>query len=166
VGGGNTVNLLAVWRAQGIDAILRETWRAGVVPARLCAGSMCWFEGGVTASFGRRLAPLDDGLGFLPGSNCPHYRHRREAHADAVRGGLPSGLAADDGVALHLAPGAARLPGRRRGGAPRRGAPPADRHRRRRAAATGRGETAGRRGRSGGPGSGPLAGAAATSGGT
>jgi peptidase E len=72
VGGGNTVNLLAVWRAQGIDAILREAWQAGVVLAGLCAGSMCWFEGGVTASFGRRLVPLDDGLGFLPGSNCPH----------------------------------------------------------------------------------------------
>jgi peptidase E len=102
VGGGNTVNLLAVWRAQGVDAILREAWHAGVVLAGLCAGSMCWFEGGVTASFGRRLAPLGDGLGFLPGSNCPHYRHRREAYADAVRGGLPPGLAADDGVALHF----------------------------------------------------------------
>jgi dipeptidase E len=65
VGGGNTVNLLAVWRAQGIDAILREAWERGVVLAGLCAGSMCWFEAGVTASFGRRLTALDDGLGFL-----------------------------------------------------------------------------------------------------
>ena len=102
VGGGNTVNLLAVWRAQGIDAILREAWERGIVLAGLCAGSMCWFEGGVTASFGRRLTSLHDGLGFLPGSNCPHYRHRRDAYAAAVRGGLPSGLAADDGVALHF----------------------------------------------------------------
>ena len=102
VGGGNTVNLLAVWRAQGIDAILREAWERGIVLAGLCAGSMCWFEGGVTASFGRRLTSLHDGLGLLPGSNCPHYRHRRDAYAAAVRGGLAPGLAADDGVALHF----------------------------------------------------------------
>ncbi len=102
VGGGNTVNLLAVWRAQGIDAALREAWDRGVVLAGLCAGSMCWFEGGVTASFGTRLVPLHDGLGLLPGSNCPHYRHRRDAYAEAVRAGLPPGLAADDGVALHF----------------------------------------------------------------
>lgn len=102
VGGGNTVNLLAVWRAQGIDGVLREAWARGVVLAGLCAGSMCWFEGGVTASFGRSVVPLRDGLGLLPGSNCPHYRQRREAYADAVKGGLPPGLAADDGVALHF----------------------------------------------------------------
>ena len=118
VGGGNTVKLLAVWRAQGIDRVLREAWERGVVLAGLCAGSMCWFEGGVTASFGRRLAPLHDGLGLLPGSNCPHYRERRDAYATAVRSGLPAGVAADDGVALHfverrLAAVVASRPGRR-----------------------------------------------------
>ena len=102
VGGGNTVNLLAVWRAHGIDAILREAWERGVVLAGLCAGSMCWFEGGVTAAFGTRLVPLGDGLGLLPGSNCPHYRSRRDAYIEALRGGLAPGLAADDGVALHF----------------------------------------------------------------
>jgi peptidase E len=63
---------------------------------------MCWFEGGVTASFGRRLATLEDGLGLLPGSNCPHYQARRDAYLDALRAGLPPGVAADDGVALHF----------------------------------------------------------------
>lgn len=102
VGGGNTVNLLAVWRAQGIDAVLREAWARGVLLAGLCAGSMCWFEGGVTAAFGTRLAPLEDGLGLLPGSNCPHYRLRRDAYGRALADGLAPGLAADDGVALHF----------------------------------------------------------------
>ena len=102
VGGGNTVNLLAVWRAQAIDEILREAWERGVVLAGLCAGSMCWFEGGVTASFGRRLTPLEDGLGFLPGSNCPHYGARRDAYTEALHAGLSPGIAADDGVALHF----------------------------------------------------------------
>jgi dipeptidase E len=102
VGGGNTVNLLAVWRAHGVDVVLREAWQRGIVLAGLCAGSMCWFEGGVTASFGTRLEPLAQGLGLLRGSNCPHYRDRREAYMAAVRGGLAPGLAAEDGVALHF----------------------------------------------------------------
>ena len=33
VGGGNTVNMLAIWRAHGVDAALREAWEAGVVIA-------------------------------------------------------------------------------------------------------------------------------------
>lgn len=102
VGGGNTVNLLAVWRAHGVDAILREAWERGVVLAGLCAGSMCWFESGVTASFGARMAPFSGGLGLLPGSNCPHYVQRRDAMMDALRGGLAPGVCAEDGVALHF----------------------------------------------------------------
>ena len=71
VGGGSMVNLLAIWRAQGLDAILREAWEAGVVLAGLSAGSMCWFEWGVTTSSGApATAP---GLGFLAGSNSVHH---------------------------------------------------------------------------------------------
>jgi dipeptidase E len=102
VGGGNTVNLLAVWRAHGVDLIVREAWERGIVLAGLCAGSMCWFEGGVTASFGTRLTALTGGLGLLPGTNCPHYDVRRDAYVRALRGGLAPGLAAEDGVALHF----------------------------------------------------------------
>lgn len=63
---------------------------------------MCWFQGGVTAAFGTRLVRLDDGLGLLPGSNCPHHRRRRDAYIGALADGLAPGLAADDGVALHF----------------------------------------------------------------
>jgi peptidase E len=50
VSGGSVVNLLAVWRAHGLDAILRECWEAGVVLAGQSAGSLCWHLGGVTDS--------------------------------------------------------------------------------------------------------------------
>ena len=102
VGGGNTVNMLAVWRIHGVDRILREAWQAGVVLAGLSAGMICWFEAGVTDSFGP-LAPLRDGLGLLPGSACPHYdseEHRRPSYHRYVQDGLPPGFAADDGAAL------------------------------------------------------------------
>lgn len=108
VGGGSTVNLLARWREHRLDAVLREAWRGGVVLAGISAGAMCWFEGGVTDSFGP-LEPLADGLGFLPGSFCPHYDgepERPQAYRAAISEGLPAGLAVDDGAAAHFLGGA------------------------------------------------------------
>ena len=57
VGGGSMINLLALWRAHGLDTILREAWQAGIVLAGLSAGSMCWFEGGITKGLGRPVRP-------------------------------------------------------------------------------------------------------------
>src|SRR5262249_21414818 len=37
VGGGSVVSLLGVWKAHGIDEILRECWEAGVILCRLPA---------------------------------------------------------------------------------------------------------------------------------
>jgi peptidase E len=105
VGGGSTANMLAVWRLHGVDRALAEAWRRGVILSGMSAGSLCWFEGGVTDSFGP-LRPLADGLGFLPGTNCPHYDvevDRRPTYQRAIADGtLPAGIAADDGVALHF----------------------------------------------------------------
>jgi peptidase E len=104
VGGGNTANLLAVWRVHGVDQILREAWSRGVVLAGLSAGSICWFESGTTDSFGPTLQPLCGGLGFLPGSHSPHYDGeptRRPIYQGLVaRGDLPDGWACDDGAAI------------------------------------------------------------------
>ena len=105
VGGGNTVNLLAVWRAHGLDLVLREAWEAGIVLCGLSAGGLCWFEGGSTDSLGDGSAPLRDGLGLLLGSFCPHYdseAERRLTYQRYVMDGLPGGFAADDGVGLHF----------------------------------------------------------------
>ena len=104
VGGGNTANMLAIWRIHGVDRILRAAWRHGVILVGISAGMICWFEAGVTDSFGP-LAPLRDGLGFLPGSACPHFdgeAQRRPAYHSFVSKGFPSGIAADDGAALHF----------------------------------------------------------------
>ena len=105
VGGGNTANMLAVWRVHGVDAALREAWERGIVLTGASAGMICWFECSVTDSFGA-VAPLYDGLGFLPGSACPHYDsepERRPTYARLVQqDGFPAGYAADDGAALHF----------------------------------------------------------------
>src|SRR5574341_1251071 len=106
VGGGNTANMLAVWRAHDLDVALRQAWEAGVVLCGVSAGALCWFEGGVTDSFGPELAPLRDGLGLLAGSHCPHYDgepQRRPAYQRLVGAGqLTGGLAADAGCGLHF----------------------------------------------------------------
>ena len=105
VSGGNTANALAIWRAHGFDAVLREAWDAGVVLTGWSAGMICWFEAGVTDSFGPQLEGMRDGLGFLPGSACPHYDgegERRPVYTRLVAEGYPPGLAADDCVALRF----------------------------------------------------------------
>ena len=103
VTGGNTANALAVWRTHGFDEVLREAWESGVLLTGWSAGMICWFEHGVTDSFGPELSPLDC-LGFLPGSACPHYNgeeRRRPVYTRLVADGFAAGIAADDDVALH-----------------------------------------------------------------
>ena len=103
VSGGNTANALAIWRVHGFDAVLRKAWERGVVLAGSSAGGICWFEHGITDSFGPQLATLEC-LGFLAGSLCPHYddeERRRPVYHGLIRDGFPAGHAADAGVGLH-----------------------------------------------------------------
>jgi len=104
VGGGSTANLLALWRIHGLDRLLRKAWRAGAVLCGISAGMICWFQGGLTDSFGDLLAFVG-GLGLLRGTACPHYdgeSQRRSAFRQMIEDGAPSGYAADDGAALHF----------------------------------------------------------------
>jgi peptidase E len=108
VEGGSVVNLMAVWKAHGLPAILRECWESGVVLAGPSAGSLCWHVGGPTDSFGDALDPFTGGLGFLPYGNGVHDdlddQPRRRAFRELVAtGSLPAGYATEDGVGLHYA---------------------------------------------------------------
>ena len=104
VAGGNTANLLAVWRAHGVDEAMREAWENGVILTGGSAGSLCWYECGTTDSFDlNELKPLHDGLGFLPGSHCPHYDGepgRRPLYHSLIASGFPAGIAIDDDAAV------------------------------------------------------------------
>src|SRR5437773_98904 len=102
VGGGNTANMLAIWRLHGIDRALRDAYDAGTVLTGWSAGCICWFEAGITDSFTMELGPLNDGLRLLGGSACPHYdsqERRRPVYAREIGAGLPPGIALDDAVA-------------------------------------------------------------------
>jgi dipeptidase E len=110
VGGGNTANMLAIWRVHGVDELLREALDAGIVLSGSSAGGICWFEQGMTDSFGPQLEQMDC-LGFLGGSFCPHYddeEQRRPRYHELLREGLAPGYAADAGVGLHFVDGELR----------------------------------------------------------
>jgi dipeptidase E len=105
VGGGNTKNLLSLWKEWGVDKYLGEALKKGTVLAGLSAGSICWFEEGLTDSFGDGLEPIKS-LGFLKGSHCPHYDgelERRPSYSRFIsESRVIPGYAADDGTALHF----------------------------------------------------------------
>jgi dipeptidase E len=105
VGGGSMLNLLAIWRAHGLNDMLREAWGRGVALCGISAGSMCWFSAGVTKGYGPPRAV--SGLGFLSPSNSVHYHDepdRRPRFLEAVRTeAIPPGYGVDDGVALLFA---------------------------------------------------------------
>ncbi|WP_245672625.1 peptidase E [Nocardia anaemiae] len=99
---GSVVNLLAVWRAHGLDRVFRECWDHGVILGGESAGSLCWFTGGTTDSFGD-VRSFHDGLGFLPFANVVHYDARREpTHQLIASGAFTDCYATDAGAGLHF----------------------------------------------------------------
>lgn len=102
VGGGNTKNLLSLWKEWGLDKILKTAHIQGTILAGLSAGMICWFEQGVTDSFGPHQLDIISGLGFLSGSACPHFDgepRRKPFYTQAIKNHLAqSGLALDDGA--------------------------------------------------------------------
>lgn len=102
VGGGNTLNMLAIWRDQGIDKVLRKAWEKGIVLGGGSAGAICWFKQGCTDSRPGKLTALDC-LGWLPGSACPHFnleKRRTAYHEMVLSGAFSDGIAIDEAVGV------------------------------------------------------------------
>jgi len=99
VGGGNTLNMMAIWKAQGIDKVLKKALEKGIIMAGGSAGSLCWFDNGTTDSRPKELT-IVEGLGFLPFSHSPHYaseEHRRpKFHENIAKGIFKAGYGMDN----------------------------------------------------------------------
>ncbi|MFK7906763.1 MAG: Type 1 glutamine amidotransferase-like domain-containing protein [Chitinophagales bacterium] len=105
VGGGNTRNMLVLWREWGLDKMLLKAYQNGTILSGLSAGAICWFEEGLTDSVPLELSRLVC-LGILEGSNCPHFDgepKRQAAYESKVESGeMKAGIACDDSVGLHF----------------------------------------------------------------
>lgn len=105
VGGGNTLNMIAIWKAQGIDIALKKAYEKGIVMAGGSAGSLCWFKGGSTDSRPKELSIVEC-LGFLKYSHSPHYLNevgRRPLYEKLIlEGKLGPGYACDDSAGLYF----------------------------------------------------------------
>jgi peptidase E len=103
--GGNTLNQQAIWKAQGIDVILRQAWDRGIVLGGASAGSLCWFEEGTTDSRPKELTTVKC-LGFLKGSHCPHYDRepdRRPYYQKLIgSGAMKPGYACDNDAGIYF----------------------------------------------------------------
>ncbi len=108
VGGGNTLNMLAIWEAQGITNVLKQAYENGTVMTGGSAGSLCWFNAGTTDS-----RPMDysivECLGFLNYSHCPHYHSEASRiplyHENIQTEKLTAGFACDDRSGVHFVDG-------------------------------------------------------------
>ena len=105
VSGGNTLNQQAIWKAHGIDVILREAWNRGIVLGGASAGSLCWFEEGTTDSRPKALSIVKC-MGFLKGSHSPHYDAepgRRPLYHQLIgSGAMLPGYACDNDAGLYF----------------------------------------------------------------
>lgn len=103
--GGNTLNQQAIWKAQGIDQVLRQAWDRGIVLGGASAGSLCWFEEGTTDSRPKELTTVQC-LGFLKASHSPHYDReplRRPLYQKLIASGqMKPGYACDNDAGIYF----------------------------------------------------------------
>ena len=103
--GGNTLNQQAIWKAQGIDVVLRKAWDQGIVLGGASAGSLCWFEEGTTDSRPMELSTVQC-LGFIKGSHSPHYDAepgRRPLYQKLIASGqMKPGYACDNNAGIYF----------------------------------------------------------------
>lgn len=108
VGGGNTLNMLAIWEAQGITKLLKQAYDNGTVMTGGSAGSLCWFNAGTTDSRPKKYSIVEC-LGFLNYSHCPHYHSEASRiplyHENIETGKLTNGYACDDRSGVHFVNG-------------------------------------------------------------
>ena len=113
VGGGNTLMMMRRWRRLGVDAVLEEAYRRGIVLSGLSAGCICWFSWGHSDSMS--FYQPDDwsyikvrGMGLVDALACPHYDsatagiERRDDFQAMMRKHSGIGLAIDDHCALEI----------------------------------------------------------------
>lgn len=83
VGGGNTLKMMKKWRRLGVDKMLNKVCKSGKILCGVSAGSICWFECGVSDSlhfYDKKETKYIKvkGLGILKGIHNPHFKSKRK----------------------------------------------------------------------------------------
>lgn len=75
VGGGDTTFMLKIWKELGVDKLLYEAYKKGIVLSGISAGAICWFEYYDNMDDIENIEQLDivPGLSFVKGFGVPHY---------------------------------------------------------------------------------------------
>ena len=76
-GGGNTLDMIKLWKETGFDKILREAWDSGKVMCGVSAGANCWFKecssDSLKIKYGNDQPLIGmECLGFVDGLFVPH----------------------------------------------------------------------------------------------
>jgi dipeptidase E len=111
VGGGNTLQMMRIWRRLGVDKLLVSAYEKGTVLSGISAGAICWFDSGHSDSMSFYHPPKWKyinvrGLGIIPGINCPHYNGktrgipRRKNFQNLIRKIGRTGIAIEDHCAI------------------------------------------------------------------
>jgi dipeptidase E len=111
LGGGNTLHLIEVIRARGIDKLLWEAYERGAVLTGLSAGGICWFEKMYSDAEKEREEEnykIFDGLGKLKGMISPHYNHRQKDFDRVLAETGGCAYAVEDNAALLFVDGVPR----------------------------------------------------------
>lgn len=113
VGGGNTLKMMKRWRFLGVDKILKEAYKRGIVLSGISAGGICWFESGHSDSRSFNNPENWDyinvhGLGIIKGIHCPHFNgqtkkiKRRKNFTNFMKKYSSVGIAIDNNCAIEF----------------------------------------------------------------
>ncbi|PJC37062.1 hypothetical protein CO046_02640 [Candidatus Peregrinibacteria bacterium CG_4_9_14_0_2_um_filter_53_11] len=91
MGGGNTLKMMLRWKRFGVTALLKKAYKKDIVLAGVSAGSICWFEYGVSDSRQFKNPKSTEyirvsGLGLIKGLHCPHYKSALEDRGHRSKG--------------------------------------------------------------------------------
>ena len=108
-GGGNTLDMIELWKTSGFDETLRNAWESGKVLCGVSAGANCWFEACSSDSLKYKegsdhgLIAMDC-LGFLKGFFVPHadQEERKESVKNMLKETDMIGLLFSNCAALEI----------------------------------------------------------------
>src|SRR6202522_502277 len=116
VGGGNTLQMLRVWRRVGFFFKQKTAYEMGTVLSGISAGAICWFDSGHSDSMSftnpKNWKYINvKGLGLIRGIHCPHYNSRtrgvarRKDFREMIRKTGGMGIAIENNCALSFIDG-------------------------------------------------------------